>query len=403
MSTPHDPYTSAQPDQPTDGPVLDPITSSTEPEAATSATVAYGDGDAIAWESAFAAEEESAQPEPELPHSDLSELTFDEFPTSAVLSNGGGTLSDGEAHTSAEAGGALTGAATDALSGAATGIGSSLTSHENLSDSPETTRTGRHLSDVPPLEEGATFASAYSATGVTELPEPEEPAAAEPEMAAPEAENSLDGPVRESVLPAGAAVGIMGAESPTTQWSKDPGAPRLTDIPEQPKSRVGAHIGSVFATLVLIPICWYLISDAGVRLNLVENNPWETGAVNIGALLELAGGFIALFVLWLMARASTLGAQLWGVVLTLAGLTAIVAPSLGLKVSAVVRGALWDVNSFTRNVAHHFDLDLGSGRIAIFGFLLFLTGLMIHLARKSAARRAEALTLREQILGSDQK
>ncbi|MCI6574006.1 MAG: hypothetical protein PT944_06820 [Actinomycetaceae bacterium] len=394
MPTPTDPYNSARSEHSDGEAVLTEITDVTRPETEDAASVAYGDGDALAWESAFAAEEKSASPEPEDHHDPLGDLTFDEIP--AAHSDNAAAVENPLDEDPSQA----------VRSSADADQERDVDANGDTSSAADTsTRTGRHLSDAQPLEAGATFASAYSATGVTQLPEPPVVAAAEHNAGADDstiAPTPAEGPVRESVLPAGTADDITAVTSQTSQWSRDPGAPQLADIPEQPKSRIGAHIGSIFATLVLIPICWYLISDAGVRLNLVENNPWETGTVNIGALLEMAGGFIALFVLWLMARASTLGAQIWGILLTLAGLVAIVAPSLGTQVSTVVHNALWDVNSFTRNVAHHFDLDLGSGRIAIFGFLLFLTGLMIHLARKSAARRAEALALREHILGSDQ-
>ncbi|MDD7465199.1 MAG: hypothetical protein PUK59_03030 [Actinomycetaceae bacterium] len=420
MSTPTDPYNHQPSEHSDDEAMLAPLTSAPDSEAAEVPAVSYGDSDALAWESAFAAEEKSANPEPDNSQDALSELTFDEIPApvhedsdsvaeaSAAQKAAEEALSGASGEpslpgTPATSGVSLSDDASSRNAAAATPFGDA-----NASDDSTGARTGRHLSGyqpepVQPLEAGATFASAYSATGVTELPEPpaRDVETDTPTPASTPVADPSEPPVRESVLPVGAADEMTATAAASSQWSKDPGAPRLSDVPEQPKSRVGAHIGSIFATLVLIPVCWYLISDAGVRLNLVENNPWATGSVNIGALVEMAGGFVALFLLWLMARVSTLGAQIWGVVLTLAGLTAIVVPSLGAQASAFVHDALWGVNSFTQNVAHHLDLDLGSGRIAVFGFLLFLTGLMMHLARKSAARRAEALTLREHILGEN--
>lgn len=364
MST-NDPFTPAQPEsldadtvsQPRDTGAPDFPAAQTQDSSASQtqaageqSSVAYGESDALAWDQAFSDQEYLAQPK-----SDLDDLTFD----------------DDKPQHAAE---------------------------KPASEKPEET-----ADTAQPLAAGATFASAYAATGVTELSE-----AAQPEQAAAAEQEASEPPVRtsafESVTPPtltapAAAVAASAGEPATSSWGTDPGTPNLTDLPDQPKGRVGAHIGSIFATLLLIPLAWYLISDAGVRLNLVQNNPWDTGNVSIAVIFEFAGAMLSVFLLWLMARASSLGAQLWGIVLTIAGLVPIFAPKLGVQLVDILDEAIGGYNAFTGNVVHHLALDLGSGRVAIFGFIIFLTGIMIHLARKSAAQRAEAIALREHVLG----
>ena len=320
-----------------------------------SPSVAYGNSDALAWETAFEVEDNRSAPQ-------LDELSFDDDIPMGDPGFRDPKITD-EAHDPAPS---------------------------TPSNAPNESYSAHILTDAEPLAEGATFASAYSATGVTELPAEDPVADDEVLDAEPEP------PVRESVFP---AAGASPSTETHSEWTTEPEAPRLTDLPEEPKSRVWAHIGSIFATLLLVPVVWYLISDAGIRLNLVENSPWETGHVSIAALIEFIGGMIALFVLWLMARASSLGAQIWGFLLTIAGFAALIVPNLGHRLISLLDHKISSFNAFTGNIVHHLDLDLGSGRIAIFGFILFLTGVMIHLGRKSSERRAVAKTVREQLLG----
>lgn len=363
VSTPIDPYNRTTPESFNPSIAHDEITPSKSaddvvtPASFEPTRVAYGDSDALAWERAFEVGDNLAAPQ-------LKELSFDDdIPASDPGLHNPSTLTSEKTEV-----------------------------EPNSADTaPNEARSAHILTDAKPLAAGATFASAYSATGVTELPHEE-----------PVVENDMtdanpEPPVRESAF---SAAGAISSPEDRSDWTSEPEVPHLTDLPDEPASRVWAHIGSIFATLLLVPIVWYLISDSGIRLNLVENNPWDTGHVSITALIEFLGGMIALFVLWLMARASSLGAQIWGALLTLAGLTALIVPTLGQRVISTLDQKIGSFNAFTGNIVHHLNFDLGSGRIAIFGFVLFLTGMMIHRARKSSERRAVAKTVREQILGS---
>ncbi|WP_341830313.1 hypothetical protein QEV59_00145 [Trueperella pyogenes] len=87
------------------------------------------------------------------------------------------------------------------------------------------------------------------------------------------------------------------------RWSNDPGDDVLTeDIPAEPKKRGLAHVGTFFLTLLLLPVAWYFISDAGARLAVVPGNPWLTGSVQLMPLGELLAGIVVVGVIWL-ARA----------------------------------------------------------------------------------------------------
>lgn len=339
MHTPTDPYNSADADNPEET-VLDPIEEGQAENA--DAQPAYGQADELAWEKAFTGE-----------------------------------------------------------SAATTGAAEESSESADFHNLPPEMRSNATLHDVM---------SAHSAEESAFPPAPpflateESPAAPEsefPEPASSELEYS-DSVAAEESTPAAEADSAPAEEVENHEhWAADPGDVAGTPapyVPDAPPSRFSSHIAVFFATLVLIPIAWYLISDAGVRLNMVTDNPWDTGHINFAALIELAGGMIALTMIALMARLSSLGGQVWGIALTLLGLAAVIVPGQAAALIERLDKAIGGYNSFTGNVVHHLGLDLGSGRIAIFGFLLFLFALAIHGARKRSAARQEILLRRELAL-----
>lgn len=235
------------------------------------------------------------------------------------------------------------------------------------------------------------------------------------------ADESRNGPTRTSVMGAGvptaAAATHTSADTPADahddsfvaaandderreRWAADPGEDALAeDVPEEPKGRGLAHFATVVLTLLLVPVAWYLIADAGARLSTVSGNPWDTGNLEIMPLLELLGGFVVLAVIWMMARASSLGAQVIGAIVAIAGIVALVVPTLGNDVVESLNNAIGGYNEFTGNVVYHLGNDLGSGRVATFGVILFLTGLAAHGARRRGQQTATAITRRKFLLG----
>lgn len=174
----------------------------------------------------------------------------------------------------------------------------------------------------------------------------------------------------------------------------------IETLPEAPKSRLKAHIGIFFATIILVPIAWYLFSDASIRLAVVEDNPWTTGKVSILALLETVGALVVLGLIWFLARASSLGVFCSGLVVTILGAVGVVVPFFARETIANgLTDAIGSINSLTGNIAHHFAIDLGSGRILFYGFLLLMTSVVSHYARKRGKIAGIQTARRDMALG----
>lgn len=55
-------------------------------------------------------------------------------------------------------------------------------------------------------------------------------------------------------------------------------------------------------------------------------------------------------------------------------------------------------NDFTGNVAHHLTSDLATGRMTVYGFLLLMTGVVSHNARRQGAERGGIIAKRDLLL-----
>ena len=155
-------------------------------------------------------------------------------------------------------------------------------------------------------------------------------------------------------------------------------------------SRAGAHWASLLAHVLLIPVAWYLIADAGARFTLADGSILESGRFSALGLGELLGGLIILFLLLLASRKSSLGAWVSGILVTLAGIPWIAVPSLAASTALPVLRALDSWNAFGANLAHHFQASAYSGRLLLIGIVLMGIGILTHSVRRQG-RAEEAL------------
>ena len=163
-------------------------------------------------------------------------------------------------------------------------------------------------------------------------------------------------------------------------------APEITEMP----SRTGAHWLSFLLFLLLVPAGWYLAADAGARMTLADAAPMYTGVASIVALGELLGAIIISAILFVVARRSSLGAWLMGIVTFIVGLPWLMAP--GITAASVLSAltALTNTGSLGANLSHHLQASGYSGRFALLGIALIGLAYVSHSARRTG-RAEEAL------------
>lgn len=163
-------------------------------------------------------------------------------------------------------------------------------------------------------------------------------------------------------------------------------APEITEMP----SRTGAHWLSFLLFLLLVPVGWYLAADAGARMTLADAAPMYTGVASIVALGEILGAIIISAILFGVARRSSLGAWLMGIVTFIVGLPWLMAP--GITAASVLSAltALTNTGSLGANLSHHLQASGYSGRFALLGIALIGLAYVSHSARRTG-RAEEAL------------
>ena len=162
--------------------------------------------------------------------------------------------------------------------------------------------------------------------------------------------------------------------------------PTATEMP----SRTGAHALSFLLFLFLAPLGWYLAADAGARMTLAEDAPMFSGIASLSALGELLGTIVLSMILCAIARRSSLGAWIMGLLFLLIGMPWVLAPGITAKALQAPLTALSSASPFGENLMHHLQATGYSGRFVLLGVLLMGVGYISHSARRTG-RSEEAL------------
>lgn len=150
----------------------------------------------------------------------------------------------------------------------------------------------------------------------------------------------------------------------------------------EPVRRGLAHFLTALLSLVLVAPVWFLLVDAATRMAVPANGPWAGGPLNIAALFEMLAGAVLLFVLVFLARWSSLGTFLAGIILLLAGLPMLVAPAAMSKLLESWGAGMRNLGPFGENLHHHLTISAATGVFLIAGVILLALGFVSHGARR---------------------
>ena len=167
----------------------------------------------------------------------------------------------------------------------------------------------------------------------------------------------------------------------------------LGALPPRPIVAGWMRAGVFAASLALVPVAWYLLTDANARLSLTVERAAE-GHANFAAAGELAGGIAVAAAVWFLARFSSLGAVLTGMAVSALGAVGILLPKwTDSTLLHIVDSAADGAGGVAANIAEYLRADLGTGRMLVFGAALLLTGLVCHSARRRGYDIADRLLL----------
>lgn len=166
----------------------------------------------------------------------------------------------------------------------------------------------------------------------------------------------------------------------TTEGDDDP----FSEFDDGPTSRAASHWWSILISIVFVPVSWYLLADGGERTSF---NLQGGGEFNLAGPLELAGGLLCLFAVLLAARWSSVGVILTGTVSLLAGVAFIAFNAEAMDLVGQYQGTIVQgLDQLGQNIVDHMLRDAQSGRLAVYGFVLVMVGVVSHGARRQGRR-----------------
>lgn len=211
-------------------------------------------------------------------------------------------------------------------------------------------------------------------------------------MATPQAEEPAAPSWEEALASSAPATREVSAPTPSGQTPAsldDAIFEGATVVPVVP-SRTGSHVMSLLFGLLLIPAGWYLFADASARMLFPEDAPVMSGNVSWLALIEFASALLVWAIFLMLTLRSSLGAWVWGIVLTICGLPWLVAP--GVMLPLAENALSWLETSggvLGQNLYHHIMLDAFSGRFLALGCgLLSLAIVAVSVRKRGRAEEA---------------
>ncbi|TGO06566.1 hypothetical protein [Serinibacter arcticus] len=165
------------------------------------------------------------------------------------------------------------------------------------------------------------------------------------------------------------------------------------DWAAEPTKRGGTHVWGVLGILVAAPVTWFLLTDGALRTfyGLPPEAP-----LNPAGLLSLAGGLLGLVIIAVVTRVTSLGSWIWGGVIALAGLAALVFPIAVDDFLTSSRDSFLAVHEGFGTNLHDYLTDTGrSGVLLLFGLVLLLLAFVSHGARRSGRYEGRVRAERE--------
>lgn len=152
---------------------------------------------------------------------------------------------------------------------------------------------------------------------------------------------------------------------------------------EAPASRAAAHWWTILISLVFIPVAWYLVTDAGARIEwfLSQGQP-----VTVAAYFELGLGLLAVFIFLLAARWSSVGSIVMGSIFLALGIAFLIFPAEGTNLLTQSTEYFGRLGQFGINVVEHLSETLTTGRMTLYGLTLIMVGVVSHGARRQGRR-----------------
>lgn len=159
----------------------------------------------------------------------------------------------------------------------------------------------------------------------------------------------------------------------------------------QPKSRTATHWAGALVSIIALPVTWFFLHDGAAMATVRASGSY---AFNLSArgLTELAIGALALIIAMWVARRTSVGSIIVGVISILLGLPFLIAPGVMTDTFTPFLNNLSTQSALGQSLSTYLWTDAVTGKFLALGLFMVMVGVVSHSARRAGRHEQEILS-----------
>ena len=157
-----------------------------------------------------------------------------------------------------------------------------------------------------------------------------------------------------------------------------------------PKSRAATHWAGVLVSIVALPVTWFFLHDGAAMATSRASDSFDFN-VSARGLTELAVGALALIIAMWVARRTSVGSIVVGVISILLGLPFLVAPGVMTDAFSPFLSTLSTQSALGQSMSTYLWTDAVTGKFLVLGLFMVMVGVVSYTARLDGQREQESI------------
>ena len=158
-----------------------------------------------------------------------------------------------------------------------------------------------------------------------------------------------------------------------------------------PKSRTATHWAGALVSIIALPVTWFFLHD-GAAMATVRASGSYAFDLSARGLTELAIGALALIIAMWVARRTSVGSIIVGVISILLGLPFLIAPGVMTDTFTPFLNNLSTQSALGQSLSTYLWTDAVTGKFLALGLFMVMVGVVSHSARRAGRHEQEILS-----------
>ena len=158
-----------------------------------------------------------------------------------------------------------------------------------------------------------------------------------------------------------------------------------------PKSRTATHWAGALVSIIALPVTWFFLHD-GAAMATVRASGSYAFDLSTRGLTELAIGALALIIAMWVARRTSVGSIIVGVISILLGLPFLIAPGVMTDTFTPFLNNLSTQSALGQSLSTYLWTDAVTGKFLALGLFMVMVGVDSHSARRAGRHEQEILS-----------